>query len=270
MFFQPSTSHCKYLGACISMLPNPPTTAPTTSTREADFWYPQYELPWSDAGCSNKLPLPNNNIHDRPSYSTHAMCCAAAYSGQVSHACICGASNPPLGCRGIVAYTATTTTTTISSTLTLSEITVPTDPTKFTALVESLTSVIEQIVVASLSGDVGTLQDVRIVSIGGVPVVQRMLRSLSRVLQASSTVIDFKIVTTSECSGNCPSSEEIGAAVYSDVNEGLSDLASTQSAINESSNENLQVAVIESMRVNSDVDTQSKTTTTIGVSTSFL
>ena len=59
-------------GKCISMLPEDirPTTSPTNADRTADFWYPMYEMSWSKSGCSNKLPLPYNNVNDRPNYST--------------------------------------------------------------------------------------------------------------------------------------------------------------------------------------------------------
>ncbi|KAL7528265.1 hypothetical protein ACHAXR_002353, partial [Thalassiosira sp. AJA248-18] len=57
-------------GKCLSMLPSPPTTSPTTSDFETDFWYPDYDTSWADAGCSNKLPLPFNNKNDRPNYKT--------------------------------------------------------------------------------------------------------------------------------------------------------------------------------------------------------
>lgn len=39
---------------------------------------------WSDSGCSNKLPLPFNNMNDCPNYSAQITCCKGAYGGQVS------------------------------------------------------------------------------------------------------------------------------------------------------------------------------------------
>ena len=84
-------------GKCISMLPSPPTTSPTSLDRDAGFWYPQYELPWSHAGCSNKLPLPYDNINDRPNYKTQEECCNIAYAGQVSNACIMGLPTSTIG-----------------------------------------------------------------------------------------------------------------------------------------------------------------------------
>ena len=97
------------------MLPSPPTSSPTKFEDEAGFWYPVYEISWDQSGCSNKLPLPYNNINDRPRYITQEVCCASAYSGQVSMACVCDLPSPALGCPGIIEYTATTTTATISS-----------------------------------------------------------------------------------------------------------------------------------------------------------
>ncbi|KAL7542550.1 hypothetical protein ACHAXR_011864 [Thalassiosira sp. AJA248-18] len=92
------------------MLPNPPTSSPTNSAREADFWYPMYETAWDQSGCSNKLPLPYNNINDRPRYDTGELCCASAYSGQFSKACVDSLARA-------ITHTPTTATVTISSTL---------------------------------------------------------------------------------------------------------------------------------------------------------
>ena len=179
------------------MLPNPPTTTPTNSAQTADFWYPQYETSWDQAGCSNQLPLPYNNINDRPKYSSQESCCAGAYRGQVSLACICGLPNPGLGCPGIIEYTLTTTTGIVTFALALGDITIPSDENEKAAFVESLESTIAALVSASLGlgTDVGTLTmiAIRVISIGGVPVRQRLLRRRRRsrqqchhsVLQAS-------------------------------------------------------------------------------------
>jgi len=82
-------------GKCLSMLPNAPTTSPTTSDYMSDFWYPDYETAWSEAGCSNKLPLPYNNKGDRPNYTTQLACCKGAYGGQVSGKCLSELESPP-------------------------------------------------------------------------------------------------------------------------------------------------------------------------------
>ena len=89
-------------GYCLSQLEAPPTTSPTTSDFTVNFWYPgkrhcrrlwhycwlyqsqnlsywpfaittiiiDYDTEWTSAGCLNTLPLPYNNINDRPNYST--------------------------------------------------------------------------------------------------------------------------------------------------------------------------------------------------------
>jgi len=82
-------------GNCLMQLPNPPTGAPTNSAFEADFFYPQYELPWSSAGCSNSLPLPYPNVNDRPNYPTQLACCKGAYAGQMSGVCLAQLPSPP-------------------------------------------------------------------------------------------------------------------------------------------------------------------------------
>jgi len=82
-------------GYCLAQLPSPPTGAPTNSAFETDFWYPEYEKTWSDAGCSNKLPLPFNNKADRPNYSSQLACCKGAYGGQTSGNCLSQLPNPP-------------------------------------------------------------------------------------------------------------------------------------------------------------------------------
>jgi len=82
-------------GKCLSMLPSPPTTSPTSSDYAAAFWYPDYETVWSEAGCSNTLPLPYNNVDDRPNYKTLFACCKGAYGGQMSGKCLSELDSPP-------------------------------------------------------------------------------------------------------------------------------------------------------------------------------
>jgi hypothetical protein len=82
-------------GKCLASLPSPPTGSPTNSAHTGDFWYPDYDTQWSDAGCSNKLPLPYNNKNDRPSYRTQLACCKGAYGGQTSGTCIAQLPSPP-------------------------------------------------------------------------------------------------------------------------------------------------------------------------------
>jgi hypothetical protein len=82
-------------GKCLSELPSPPTGSPTNSAFETDFWYPDYDTQWSDAGCSNKLPLPFNNPNDRPHYKSQLSCCKGAYAGQMSGMCLSQLPSPP-------------------------------------------------------------------------------------------------------------------------------------------------------------------------------
>ncbi|EJK54291.1 hypothetical protein THAOC_26098, partial [Thalassiosira oceanica] len=96
-------------GYCLSQLDSPPTTSPTSSDYTADFWYPDYSSDWSDAGCLNSLPLPFST-GGRPTYTTNAACCSAAYGGQVSKACLCSMASPPAGCPTPSPDPATTTT----------------------------------------------------------------------------------------------------------------------------------------------------------------
>ena len=46
------------------------------------LWHPDYQQPWSTAGCVSKPDC------DSPGYSTQLECCQTAYGGQVSGACI--------------------------------------------------------------------------------------------------------------------------------------------------------------------------------------
>ena len=75
-------------GKCLAELPSPPTTAPSNSAKEANFFYPDYETPWANAGCKNSLPLPYNNVSDRPNYPSQLACCQNAYGGQDSGKCV--------------------------------------------------------------------------------------------------------------------------------------------------------------------------------------
>ena len=62
---------------------------------EAAFWYPDYNTAWSEAGCSNKLPLPFHNPKDRPRYDTQLECCQNSYGNQVSGKCLSQLPSPP-------------------------------------------------------------------------------------------------------------------------------------------------------------------------------
>ena len=82
-------------GECLSRLAAPPTTSPTMSGGLVDFWYPDYDTAWPDAGCLNTLPLPYNNPNDRPQYETQLACCKGAYGGQSSGKCLSQLASPP-------------------------------------------------------------------------------------------------------------------------------------------------------------------------------
>lgn len=80
-------------GTCLGELPSPPTTSPT-ATGGFDFFYPDYETPWDQAGCKNDRPLPFLT-GGRPTYSTMLACCKGAYGGQTSGTCFANLPSPP-------------------------------------------------------------------------------------------------------------------------------------------------------------------------------
>jgi hypothetical protein len=82
-------------GKCLASLPSPPTTSPTPAGGIADFWYPDYDTAWTEAGCLNTFPLPYKNKNDRPNYKTQLACCKGAYGGQMSGKCISQLPSPP-------------------------------------------------------------------------------------------------------------------------------------------------------------------------------
>jgi len=81
-------------GTCLSKLPSPPTTSPTSSSFLSELWYPDYDTPWTDAGCSNKLPFPFTT-GGRPTFATQLACCKGAYAGQISGKCLSQLPSPP-------------------------------------------------------------------------------------------------------------------------------------------------------------------------------
>jgi len=76
--------------ACLSRLPNPPTTSPT-GAGGLDVFYPDYNRPWADGLCINTRPLPNG----RPTYTSMLACCKGAYGGQTSGNCLASLPSPP-------------------------------------------------------------------------------------------------------------------------------------------------------------------------------
>ena len=81
-------------GACFAKLPSPPTTSPTSASGTAAFWYPDYETPWTEAGCLNQLPLPFTP-GGRPTFDSQLACCKGAYAGQTSGKCLSELPSPP-------------------------------------------------------------------------------------------------------------------------------------------------------------------------------
>ena len=249
-------------GKCISMLPIDirPTTSPTNSERTAAFWYPMYEMSWSSSGCSNKLPLPYNNINDRPNYSTGEECCAKAYGGQTSRACVCEHLDPPQS--GCIEYEVTTIVSTVKGVIQLGDITIPTVAAEKDALISSL----EDIIFAQLSATMGNDIEVNILSIGGTSVLRyRSLRN--RIL--STTDVEYEVIVTSTCTENCQSTTDTaGNEVLNDVTEAMSDNSAMESAFQNSGNSVLAGSTVEGNTVDQDVLTTTSTSTETGVSLS--
>lgn len=72
---------------CIQALPSPPTSSPT-KVGGPDIYYPDYSLPWPEGKCINTVPVPSG----RTTYTTKLACCAGAYAGQSSRACVIAAN----------------------------------------------------------------------------------------------------------------------------------------------------------------------------------
>ncbi|EJK73503.1 hypothetical protein THAOC_04872, partial [Thalassiosira oceanica] len=74
----------------------PASSSPTESITNGEGGLNRnYDTAWTSAGCLNTLPLPYNNIKDRPNYSSQLECCKAAYAGQMSGACLSKLGSPP-------------------------------------------------------------------------------------------------------------------------------------------------------------------------------
>ena len=251
-------------GKCISMLPIDirPTTSPTNADRTANFWYPMYEKSWSTSGCSNKLPLPYNNINDRPNYSTGEECCAKAYAGQSSKACVCEHLDPPQsGCPNVIDYEVTTIVSTVTGTISLGDITIPTDTVQRDALISSL----ESVILTRLSATMGNDIEVNILSIGGTSV--RRYRTLLRNRILSTTNVEYEVIVTSTCTEDCQSTTDTaGNEVLNDVTEAMSDNSAMESAFQSSGNSVLAGSTVEGNTVDPDVVTTSSTSTETGVS----
>ena len=252
-------------GKCISMLPEEirPTASPTNTDRTTDFWYPLYEMSWSKSGCSNKLPLPYNNVNDRPNYSTGEECCAKAYGGQTSMACVCEhLGTPQLGCPGIIEYIRTTVTTVVTSTISLGDINVPTDETEKAELVGTLEETIFDMLLDTLGSD---LQEVRILSIGGDPVRRSLLRNSDDRLLSSSADVIYEVVIQNLCSDNCESTTDVANQVVNQVTAATSDTTNMESVIQGSGNTALSSVTVQGSTVDQK-DVTSSSETIVGVS----
>ena len=250
---------------CISMLPIDirPTTSPTNSERTADFFYPMYEMPWSTSGCSNKLPLPYNNVNDRPNYSTGEECCNKAYGGQSSMACLCEhLDTPQLGCDGIIEYELTTITTVVTSTLTLGDIDIPTNADEKAALVETLEDMIFDMLLDKLGGD---LQEVRILSIGG-DAVRRSLRYSDERLLTTSADIEYEVIVENTCTGEDCTSKSVEDQVVNEVLTTTSNTEDIQNAIQSSNNAALASVTVQSITVDQTAVSTTSSETIVGVS----
>jgi len=239
-----------------------PTASPTNADRTAKFWYPMYEMSWSTAGCSNKLPLPYNNVNDRPNYSTGEECCAKAYGGQTSMACLCEhLDTPQLGCDGIIEYELTTITTAVTSTLTLGDIDIPTNADEKAALVETLEDMIFDMLLVALGGD---LQEVRILSIGG-DAVRRSLRYPDERLLTTSADIEYEVIVENKCTGEDCTSTSVEDQVVNAVSTATSN-EDMQNAIQSSDNVALASVTVQSITVDQTAVSTTSSETIVGVS----
>ena len=81
-----SVADSESISSISNLTGNISSTKPSTSTLQAvgDKWYPDYNPIWAQGLCSNALPAPTG----RPQYDSHSECCAKAYGGQASGACV--------------------------------------------------------------------------------------------------------------------------------------------------------------------------------------
>ena len=183
---------------------------------------------------------------------------------------MCSLDSPPTRCPNVVKFEVTTITSVVTSTLNLGSITVPSDASEREELKEDLESTIFDMLVTTLGSD---LQEIIIISIGGVPVRIRGLRNLlSRSL--STAAIEFNAVVNTECTTDCETTtangNSVGSAIVNSVRntivEEMSDTAAVQTALQNSGNSVLASSTVENIVVNQNVETSSTTSTRVGVS----
>lgn len=207
-------------------------------------------------------------------------CCAKAYGGQTSKACVCDhLDTPQLGCPGIIEYEKTIVTTVVTSTISFGDIDVPTDPDEKADLVADL----EAVILASLP-PLDNIQ-VRIISIGGVA-VRRLLREApdARLLSTSSDVeveiiVETELVETevTEDQGSEESTTDpvlaaaaVAEQVVSQVTAATSDTTNLEDALQDSDNAALTSVTVEGTTVDQNPVTTSSTETIVGVSCCFV
>jgi len=224
------------------------------------------------------LPIPRLSSYTH-TQSQGEECCAKAYGGQTSRACVCThLDTPQLGCPGIIEYEKTTVTTVVTSTISFGAITVPTDPDEKADLVADL----EAAILASLP-PLGDDVQVRIISIGGVT-VRRLLRETpnARLLSSSDVEVEIVVKTEVEEDQGSDNGEEstttdpdVAAAavadqVVSQVTAATSDTTNLEDALQDSDNAALTSVTVEGTTVDQNPVTTSSTETIVGVSCCFV
>jgi len=201
-------------------------------------------------------------------------CCAKAYGGQTSRACVCEhLDTPQLGCPGIIEYEKTVVTTVVTSTISFGAITVPTDPDEKADLVADLEAAILGMLLDTFGSD---LQEVRILSIGGVA-VRRLLREAPNARLLSSSDVEVEIVVKTEVAEDQGLEEstttdpDVAAAavadqVVSQVTAATSDTANLEDALQDSDNAALTSVTVQGTTVDQNPVTTSSTETVVGVS----
>lgn len=224
-------------------------------------------------------PLPRLSLLKLILYTQGEECCAWAYGGQLSQACVCEhLDTPKLGCPGIIEFERTIVETVVTTTISLGDLVVPADPVEKDNLVSDLEETIKALLVATMGSDVV----VRIISIGGVA-VRRLLRNHPNARLLSASAIETEIRVTREKVDDDQGSEnsesttdsdaaaadvagKIAAEVVSQVTAATSDPATVQAAIQNSDNAALASVTVEEISTDENPVTTSSTQTVVGVS----
>lgn len=224
-------------------------------------------------------PLPRLSLLKLILYTQGEECCAWAYGGQLSQACVCEhLDTPKLGCPGIIEFERTIVETVVTTTISLGDLVVPADPVEKDNLVSDLEETIKALLVATMGSDVV----VRIISIGGVA-VRRLLRNHPNARLLSASAIETEIRVTREKVDDDQGSEnsesttdsdaaaadvagKIAAEVVNQVTAATSDPATVQAAIQRSDNAALASVTVEEISTDENPVTTSSTQTVVGVS----